>query len=224
MANYFIELGELKTLGIPPILFFAEGPSEVGLINSYLTRLGADEHSIKILCFKGASKMPSFVRTFLKTIAPSQSELATIEGIGLIADSETDPSARIDSVIQCAKLFGFDGGGKELRERFRCKKGDRRFAFSLSPGEKVTGRIEDLVIDEVRKNELFGCIELSVPCIEATTGRGLDRKALVQMYISAMANTSISGVKYAFENGIFDVSDDVYQHHRATIDLILNGF
>ena len=218
MGNYSIELDELSALGAPRYLMFAEGPSEVGLINSYLTTIDAKSNVIRVLCFRGASKMSSFITTFIKTVIPSQTELAAIEGIGLIADSETDPSARIDSVIQCAKLLGFDGEGKELRNNYRCKKHNRRFAFSFSPGQTVRGRIEDLVVKEISSDGLFDCINDFYSCIEFAINSTFNSKALVQMYISAKTNSSVAGVKFACENGLFDVTNDAYQGHRATID------
>ena len=50
MGNFYVEtLGDLKQFDVRRYVIFEEGQSEVGLVESYLDRLGADDKAIKVV-------------------------------------------------------------------------------------------------------------------------------------------------------------------------------
>ena len=123
-------------LGAKPLttrVFFAEGEAEVGLLEACLMSVQANPDTTTILCFKGIAKMRGNAETFVKFLAPRQEDLNRIVGVGLIANSESDPDSRIDAIIECAKAFGFKRCGRDLRDRGMHEHGGRRFAFRCRP-------------------------------------------------------------------------------------------
>jgi hypothetical protein len=221
MPTYYSENFDLSSKPQTSHLLLAEGESEVGFIDAYLNLLNADLAKTTILCFKGLSKVHGHSNTLAKLLAKEFDGLARLRGIGLMADSEKNPTGQIDLVIECAKAFGFPRCAKDLRANFQHEDSGRGFSFALSPSSKKHGRIETLILQEIGPTALFARVAKSFPCIVETTTVMVDEKAQVQMFISAKANNSMAGIRHAFAAGLFDVRAKPYEQARAMIDYVL---
>jgi hypothetical protein len=222
-VEYFINERDINKKPRTTHLFLAEGEAEVGLIESCLKSLGTDPETCTILCFKGVNKMKGRAETFVKFLVPGIGDITNLRGVGLIADSDTNPSGRIDTVIECAKAFGFSRSGTDLRERGVHQDGNRVFAFSLSPSNLTQGRIEDIILQEVSNTPIMQCISNSLPCLGNATGTNIDTKAQVQMYISAKSNNSMAGLRHAFAAGMFDIQHPAYAVHMQTVTTVISA-
>jgi hypothetical protein len=223
MANpYFLEAFSLDGKPKATRVFLAEGKSEVGFIEKYLSRLNVDPLTTAVLCFRGLSRTHGHSQTLAKLLAKSPGGgLERIKGIGLMADADTNPNARVDLVIECAKAFGFEKSANSLRSSARYEHQGRRFSFALSPGLNQQGNIETCIVSEIGPTPLFACVQAGVPCFERAIGQTLTDKAKVQMFISAKSNGSMAGVQNAFEASYFDVEHAVYDASRAMIRYVL---
>lgn len=217
--GYFIDGFDLRAKPETIHLLLAEGPSEVGFMTRYLSQIDADVASTSIICFKGVSRIVGHTRTIVKLLGPGTVE--RLRGIGIMADSDTNPEGRIDTVIDCAKAFGFPRSGKDLHDTGKHEQEGRVFAYSLSPSRSREGSIEDLILDEVISDPMTACISDSCNCIASVSGLEVNKKAKVQMFISAKMNSSMAGVQHAFAAGLFDVNHEVWHEHRKMIDTVL---
>jgi hypothetical protein len=220
MAEYFVEGFDLNKKKATNILFLAEGLPEVGFLEAALKLRKASADTTTILCFRGIDKMGRHANTIVKFIDPQT--VQALQGVGIIADSENSPKGRIDSVIECAKSFLFPKCAADLKVTGRHTDGNRKFAVSLSPALDQQGRIETLILQEISPKETMKCICASFECIsKANNGRDVDDKAKVQMYISAVMNNSMAGIRQGFSGGLFSVVDKAYSAHLAMVDFIL---
>jgi hypothetical protein len=222
-TEYFIAEKDINKKPSTTHLFLAEGEAEVGLIESCLKDLKANPETCTILCFKGVNRMKGRAETFVKLLVPGIGDISNLRGIGLIADSDTNPSGRIDTVIECAKAFGFSRSGTDLRKQGVHKDGNRVFAFSLSPSNLTQGRIEDIILQEITNKPIMQCISNILPCLENAIGTNVDTKALVQMYISAESNNSMAGLRNAFAAGMFDIHHSAYAAHMQTVTTVISA-
>ena len=219
-SSYYIEGFDLAKKPLTSKLFLDEGLAEVGFLEAALRLRDADVERVTILCFQGISKMKGKSETIVKLLAPDV--LVQLRAIGVMADAEQDPGARISTIIECAKAFSFPKCAKDLSETGRHEYEGRLFAFSLSPSAKKAGRLEDLILKEVAGDAVSNCINLSLPCFEKEH-QVLNEKAKVQMYISAAMNTSMAGIRNAFAAGLFYPADAAYSHHLDMVDSILGA-
>jgi hypothetical protein len=220
MPAFFLNGFDLRQKPKTTRLFLAEGLSEVGFLESALALRGADDNLVTILCFQGIDRMAAHARSIVKFIAPEV--LEKLVGIGLIADSESDPSARLAAIIDCAKAFSFPKCAADLLATGKHVDGDRKFAASLSPALSKQGRIETLILDEISPTATMQCILASLPCIVAANNqRSVDQKAQVQMYISAAINNSMAGIRQAFLASLFKVTHPTYATHLTMVDFVL---
>jgi hypothetical protein len=220
MPDYFLSDFDLNEKPKTSRLFLAEGFSEVGYIEAALKLRNADPNAATILCFKGVNKMVGHSRTIVKFLDPQR--LGQLQAIGVMADCENDPDGRVDTIIDCGKAFGFARCATDLVKTGSHSANGRKFALSLSPARGKNGRIKALILQEKAQDATMKCISDSLACIsDANTGRPVDQKAIVQMFISAAMNNSMAGIGHAFRAALLDVTHQAYQHHLAMVDFIL---
>jgi hypothetical protein len=171
-------------------------------------------------------------RGAIQKIAPRERENASLraqrsnpgrlEAIGVIADCDNSPNGRLDTIVNCGKAFGFESCRNDLFASGRHVDGNRRLGVSLSPRLGIEGRIEGLILREKAEDETMKCVSQSLECISNANGRRpVDEKAQVQMFISAVTNSSMAGIRQAFGAGTFDVTHTAYAEHLALVDFIL---
>ncbi|WP_315812608.1 hypothetical protein [Bradyrhizobium sp. SZCCHNR2028] len=221
MSSYYLKKFDLAAKPKTTHLFLAEGEAEVGLVDQYLNQIGADFETTSILCFRGLTKAATFVPTLAKLMEKGATGLDQLRGIGMLADSENDPVARLNMAIQFGVALAFPSCSGDIRDLGRHESRNRRFAVSLSPANDKVGRIENLVLAEVANDDVFKCVEQSFACIAAANGTEVDEKAKVQMFISAKINSSMAGIQHAFAKGIFQCAAPVYDPVRSMLDYIL---
>ena len=203
----------IKKLGrLPPgtKLFLAEGQSEVGLIEAILKGAGAQDEC-SVFCFGGLGQLG----TVLKGIAglPGFDQLGCL---GLILDAETDFNARVTSVISHFSGHGVTLTPEDILECKTTMVGSCRIGVFISPGDGLHGRIEDNVMQEIETSDLFTCIQSMSECVEAVMFRKLDKKAVVQIYISALKG-DLCGIGRAFDAGILKVEHHAYDGPRGMV-------
>jgi hypothetical protein len=219
--SYYLQQFNLAARPDATRLFLAEGETEVAFIELCLESLGVDPDTTAVLCFKGLSKVYGHTATLAKLLAKEQGGLERIRSIGLMADADDNPQGRVDLVIACAKELGFPKSGKELRDTSRCEADGRKFCFALSPDRDAVGNFETLALKEVADAPIYKCMAQSFDCIERESGTPVSVKARAQMYISAVANSSMAGVGHALRGSIFDPQHVSYAAARGMIDYVL---
>jgi hypothetical protein len=221
MGSYYLKKFDLSLKPKTTHLFLAEGEAEVGLVEQYLNRVSANVDTTTILCFRGLSKAATFVPTLTKLMEKGADGLDQLRGVGLLADAEDDPPARLNIAIQFGVALGFPNCASDVRKTGRHESNNRRFAVSLSPANDQAGRIETLILTEVADDRVFKCIEQSFACVAEANGIPVDEKAKVQMFISAKVNSSMAGIQHAFGKGIFQCAAAPYGVARAMFDYVL---
>jgi hypothetical protein len=221
MASYYCNKFDLTTKPGTTHLFLAEGESEVGFIDEYLKSTGPNLDATTILCFKGLGNVRDKTDTLVKLIEKGPSGLDQLRGIGVMGDTEDNPSGQLDVAIQIATSLGFSRPAKDVRDTQQCERNGRRFCVALSPSHQRPGRIEDLIVEEISTNPAFQCLELGFSCIEGLNDTPVDAKARVQMFISAKANSNLAGIRHAFGAKIFGPSAAAYSTARSMVDYVL---
>ena len=159
--------------------------------------------------------------TLVKLIEKGPHGLDQLRGVGVMGDSEDNPSGQLDVAIQIATSLGFSRPAKDLRDAQQCERNGRRFCVALSPSHQRQGRIEDLIVEEVSTDPAYQCLELGFSCIEGLNNAPVDAKARVQMFISAKANSSLAGIRHAFGAKIFNPNATAYSAARSMVDYVL---
>jgi len=223
MASYYCDKFDLTKKPATTHLFLAEGEAEVGFIDEYLKTRNPGINETTILCFKGLGNVRDKTDTLAKLIEKGPSGLDQLRGIGVMGDAETNPAGQLDVAIQIATSLGFSRPAKDVRDTQRCERNGRRFCVALSPSHQAPGRIEDLILREIASDPFFQCLVPAFTCIEGASKVSVDTKAQVQMFISAKANNSLSGIRHAFRAGIFNPGAQSYATARSMVDYILAG-
>lgn len=219
--TYCVNVPDLPKKPHTKFLFLVEGRAEEALIDTHLKRLSVAQEEAAIICFEGTKRIADVARTLKKIIDVNFQQNNEIRSLGFLGDSELDPSSRIDAYFKAAKDLGFDQVGRILRDVGRQEFEGKKVAISLSPGNNTNGRIEDLVLQEIHRTEMFNCISSIVECLQSAGHYKLDNKALVQMFISASHNTSLAGIGRAFSAGVFNSSHAAYACHTEMIDYLV---
>jgi hypothetical protein len=201
-------------------LFLAEGYAELGFLNRQLTLINANPTEVGIHCFKGLNRLATHIDALVNILDTELGSIDDIEGLGLLADSETDFKGRTESAINFFRKFGFDRCAKDILSKGKYAKGDRRIAISLSPSNSLNGRIEDLILKEIGESAINTCIASYDSCLEQASQTRLNSKAIAQVYISTQ-KSDLCGVGRAFESGILNVGHQAYANHLAMIDFVL---
>jgi hypothetical protein len=202
-------------------LFLAEGYAELGFLNRELSLRKVSNSDVGVYCFKGLVKLSTHRETLINILDTERGDLREIECFGLLADSEVDCVGRRDASISLFKDLEFTKCAQDIVSTGKYNKNMRRVALSLSPSNSINGRIEDLIIEEISKHSHYDkCFSSFHECINDFSGKPLDQKAIVQIYISSV-KSDLCGVGRAFESGILDVRDSAYANHQSMIDFIL---
>ena len=218
MPDYYARISDIQQIAKTlRFLILAEGDAEAGFSNQFLQQFDLPQEEVAVFCFEGVSRMQRHCSTILKLAEKEEGSLDRLIGICLIADTDDNPTGRVDSAIDIARNFGFQHSGKEIREQGWAIEKNRMFCCSLSPSNEVEGRLEDLILMEIDASPVHRCLVNAIPCIQRAKGERMNSKALVQMYISAQSNSSLAGIKHCFTRGIFKASHKAYEGHANAI-------
>lgn len=202
------------------VLIVSEGPTEVGFACRYLAAVGADENVTKVICYQGNNKLSLFTKTLVKDCEV----LAGLRSVGVIADSERSPSGRLAAFIALGEALGFRGCARSINEDGKYTVGTRKFAVSLSPRNDSPGRIEELILEELRAGVAYSCFSSAFTCSALFGSGGMSEKGMVTVLSAALLDEGANGragAKHAFEAGKFDVLASPYANHRDSIDFLL---
>lgn len=189
------------------LVLLAEGNSETG----FLYKLATHHHLVDAVV--GNVQGERRLGTALRSLAPYRSRL---RALGLMFDANSDSIARLTSISDVLNNAGFSYNPNQvgLDGIFR---GQLDIGVFLSPGGQRSGRIENLVLDEIRTKSLWHCLEQLTACTQKVPGLvGYDEKSMVQIAISTLEG-GVCGVGTAFKRGLLDVSHPAYQVVSAMI-------
>ena len=86
----------------PSILYLCEGESEAEYVDTWLTRRYADPEDIRVLCFRGLSKIDAKIKYLIK-----EPNFQNVESICVFLDAEQDFSRRIKDVEKLLRIVDF---------------------------------------------------------------------------------------------------------------------
>lgn len=195
-------------------LFLAEGNAEAHFIDQVLSVL--NQHDAQVYKIEGLNRLG----TVLKGVDSSPG-IENLSCLGLMLDAESCYSARVDSIVSHFCNRNLPVTARQIHTGSIFMIGACRVGAFISPGNRRNGQIEDLVLEEIKKNKVWSCIQKYSECLSNKTTSHLDKKGLVQVYISTIAGGTC-GVGHAFRQKILDVGCEVYEPARRIIqDLVL---
>lgn len=209
MPAYFRKKLDMNLLQPGSSLFLAEGMSEVGFIEATLgTVEAANPNSIVVACFEGISKF----RSYLSLIA-NHANFAFVVALGVMTDTDGPGVNRKQQVLDALAASGIAYNPAQLDGNGVHHGASRKVAVFWSPGKGLDGRIEEMVLEEIKKSDFAGCLADLKRCVIAITNEALDAKAIVQTYIS-LRRPNLCGCGRAFESAVLDVTDAAYDEAR----------
>ena len=198
----------------PSIVFLAEGASELLFIDKVLQHLNVSVADCAVFLLEGYQQLEDKIRNIKK-----EPNFHAVCSLGVMLDADRYPDRRLRKTANALGLANFPSDENVLKNNRVCSRGQKKAGVFLSPGNGQRGRIENLVIDEIRTTEIFECLSNFGECTEGTSGQ-LDDKGLVQCYISARAGDRC-GLGRAFEAGILDVNHNAYAGARRFVQNLL---
>lgn len=212
MGKYFKDKEwELRGKLRPRILYLCEGESEAEYVDTWLTRGNADPVEIRVLCFRGLSKIDAKIKFLIK-----EPNFQNVESICIFLDAEQDFSQRIRDVEKLLRIMGFPHSESHSVPWVKLGNGKKSCVF-ISPDMKSSGRIENIVINELRgKKEIFTCLENFAKCSTSAGKEKFDEKQFVHSYI-IMNRTGLS-LGASFQKGLFDLNDPAYADLNSLLE------
>ncbi|MES0042365.1 DUF3226 domain-containing protein [Mesorhizobium sp. M0091] len=204
-------------------LFLAEGLSEVGFIEAYLTSRGVPVEDILLVCFEGIGKLAGGVDTLLKLINDNGQPISRFSHVGVYVDAEADPVGRRQAVANAAQKFGFSAQASQgLLGALTHDENGRRFAFHMAPNNGSSGKIEDMIVAEIDGSNLSGCMNAYEECLAHEQAIALTSKAKSQIYVISRRNSDAAGIGRAFTDGTLKVDHGAYAAFRTSIDSLID--
>ncbi len=198
----------------PSTVFLAEGKAEWLFIDKVLKASDASMRDCVVFLLEGYTGLENKIRLLLW-----EENSNNISSLGIMLDANNVPDQRLRKAANALKRAGFPSNENELRDGGICADGARRTSVFLSPGQGRKGRIEDLIIEEIRTTDLFDCVSGFKACVEGVRCQ-IDDKGVVQTYISARAG-DLCGVGRAFQKGVLDINHDAYRTARIFVQNLL---
>ena len=198
----------------PSTVFLAEGKPEWLFVDKVLEKFDEPIQDCVVLLLRGYTDLEKKIGLILE-----EDNSDNISSLGIMLDANNVPDRRLKKAANALKRAGFPSDENDLRDGGICAEGARKTAVFLSPGDGRTGRIEDLVLEEIRTTNLFECVSGFKNCVEDVPCE-INDKGVVQTYISARAG-GLCGVGSAFQKGVLDINHDAYRHARIFVQNLL---
>ncbi len=198
----------------PSVVFLAEGKPEWLFVDKVLEKFDAPIQDCVVLLLRGYTDLEKKIGLILE-----EDNSDNISSLGIMLDANNVPDRRLRKAANALRRAGFPSDENELRDGGICADGARRTSVFLSPGQGRKGRIEDLVIEEIRTTDLFDCVSGFKVCVEGVPCQ-IDDKGVVQTYISARTG-NLCGVGRAFQKGVLDINHDAYRTARIFVQNLL---
>lgn len=198
----------------PSTVFLAEGKPEWLFLDKVLEESNASEQDCVVFLLRGYTDLEKKIRLILE-----EENSDNISSLGIMLDANNVPDRRLKKAAGALKRAGFPSEENDLRDGGICAEGARKTAVFLSPGHGRKGRIENLVLEEIRTSDLFDCVSGFKACVEGVPCQ-IDEKGVVQTYISARVG-GLCGVGHAFQKGVLDINHDAYRAARIFVQNLL---
>jgi hypothetical protein len=191
-------------------LFLAEGASEVGLVRAILESV----HGVNADIFDVRGEKN------LKTVLLALSDKLggwdnAIRSIGIVFDANEDQGSKMASITSALTQTGFEFDPGNLDENGICRKGNMPIGVFISPGNGGPGRIETMILTEIRSSSINECLDGFAGCVVARTTVNLSEKGLVQAYLGG--RNAAHGIGVAFEKGVLDINHEAYARVRNMV-------
>jgi len=190
-------------------VYLGEGKPECQLMDEILFAAGRNPQTHVIFCFEGHGKLS----TMLKLVGQKSQELGALF---VLLDAETQGFQHrcrlVSRAVTDARIFPTAVKGRPGIQTL----GGKQFDFSVSPDNANAGRIEDLILQEIRNYVEWNDIQQFSQSLNAHHAWAVDSKALVQFFISAR-RPGMCGAASAFEAGILNYQDAAYNNIRNAV-------
>jgi hypothetical protein len=184
-------------------LLFAEGNSEEGLLKAALRQLGRVDATV--LNIRGINRFKTVLQSYF-----GGTEQPDLGGIGILFDAEqAGYAARLTSLCDILARFGIDVDRPAIEAGSISTGGTYRVGIFVSPDNRSPGRIEQLVLQEVRSSDVAQCVDQLAECWLGAAGKAIDEKGLAQVYISGRSG-DVCGIGTAFDKGTLDIANGAY--------------
>lgn len=199
----------------PSVLLFAEGSTEASFLDRWLKIKVVDPKNVGVICVEGRNKL----EITLRNIAEDEN-FNLVNSFGFLFDAELNPATStfdaIRQVLQKVKLIQAGetiAGGVQTFLRIKV-------AVYVAPDNLQSGKIENIVLNEIQSTHLSGCINGFGGLVQDALGHPADSKTLVQAYLG-IKKPGLCGTGHGFNQGKLDVMHPAYQGIRDTIEPIL---
>jgi len=187
----------------PSVLYLCEGESESEYVDVWLTSRNESMDDIAVLCFEGLSKIDAKIKVLIK-----EPNFKFVDTICVFLDAEKDFNQRKNVVVNMLRTMNFPHSMSNSVPWVESNDHKKSCVF-ISPDMKSEGRIENIVINELRtKTEIINCIENFSRC-SGYAGLGeFDEKRIVNSYITM----NVVGISLgaSFQKGLFDLRHSAY--------------
>ncbi len=155
MGQYYEKkLWKLGPESSATILYLCEGESEAEYVDVWLSKKNVMPDNVRVLCFEGLSQIRSKISVLIKE--PGFQYITTI---CVFLDAEQDFDRRKREVKEMLGNMGFPNSASGKNPWVESDGGKKTCVF-ISPDMKNLGRIEDIVINELKtKKDIFDCID-----------------------------------------------------------------
>lgn len=204
MGQYYKKYSwKLSPASSATILYLCEGESEAEYVDVWLSKKQVTLGSVRVLCFEGLSKIDSKISFLIKE--PGYRNITTV---CVFLDAEQDLNQRKRDVKKMLGNMDFPNSASEEIPWVE-SDGEKKSCVFISPDMKNLGRIENIVINELKsKKNIFGCIDEFGKCASGAGMSDFDEKKIVASYI--ILNKPGLSLGASFQKGLFDLNDPAY--------------
>ena len=184
------------------VVYLAEGNAEAWYLEKLLDAHGFDSTIHGVICTRGRDlrKIKAVLRALYTT-----SEWEQVVGIGLFFDAEQSYPDTKNNLQNALRSIPRIDDGFVLNPQTVQDADGYKIASFISPALDTAGRIEDLVLAELRKKDDYQCFAQLEECLPEAQ----DAKAAVNTYITHK-KPGLCGTHNGFRSGVLDFSDEAY--------------
>lgn len=207
MATFRLKNIDFSAIPENHSIFIVEGSSEEGFVESVLKTNGLSNNTI--LNIEGEKNLALVLKSM-----GGHSIVQRSLSIGLVFDANSDCESRKTAIVTKLEAEGFEFNISSVDSRGVYAGSKFQIGIFLSPGRDRAGRIEHMVLGEIRTAKENRCLDSLGDCLFPHIGN-LDEKAIVQIYISARGDPV--GLGTAFKRGVFDLNHSTYDSAREMV-------
>jgi len=217
MGNFFSVTTDWTLRGDrkPRVIYLCEGESETEYVDTWLTDRRENNNNIWIYCFRGLSQIDAKINILIK-----EPNFKYVNTVCIFLDAEDNFEQRKRDVCRMLRRMDFPSTNVNNTPWVETNNGKKSCVF-ISPDMNSTGRIENIVLNEIRtKVGVFDCLEEYRQCVLRSGISSFDEKKIVNSYI--ITNQVGISLGAAFKRKIFDLNHNAYRDVNNLLEQALS--